>query len=75
MPKGHPLTEEQILQKLRRVRRAVARGARISAVREMLGISQTSYSRWNQRYGHLLDAPARKPAASARERTVKGRRK
>jgi transposase len=62
---SHP---EQIVRKLRQADEKLASGASVPEVARELGVSETTYHRWSNRYGGM-DPSETKPSRSSKRRT------
>ena len=66
MPRGRKVDQEQALATLREIRDAMTNeGKSISEARRDAGVSSSNYSRWDKRFGHLLE-PAQPQAVRPR---------
>jgi hypothetical protein len=75
MPKGKPVDQDQAVQTLKQIRQAMARGTPAMQALQQAGISESNYSRWKRRFGHLLDTPAPTDETQPRRRVVHRRRR
>lgn len=75
MPRGIHLDAQTVLDKMRAVHCDMAENHKsISQARRDAGITSSNWSRWNRRFGHLLDsqsAAAKSPAQPTRKGKAK----
>jgi putative transposase len=60
-------TPQQIVQKLHEAQAALAAGRELAAVCQMLGVSENTYYRWNQKYGGMKAEEAKRLASLEEE--------
>ncbi len=69
------MQREDMIEKVRQVRRAVRNGMSVTAAREAAGLPASTWARWNKKLGAVLPEPRRKSRRTSAGRLSRGGRK